>query len=420
MVCKMRAKFLWGNNQDNNHLVRTIQILRSMAQYLPTAILITVALFVGVLSCGDVAFAFDFHADSAHGNNDPAPGYGVNRSTATCENWPGGICSIGDCAHCHDTFDDSICGVNELMLFAKTIINQGSGFCMACHRGANSAQDGGYIINFDYSRRSGSVLTKTCPATIKSAFIFINKDTHMPQMNCDSIVGSAHDLEDIVVRALKNRWGWGSNVWAINPCLGCHDPHRAKEEYPCSLPSGHADKSTWEIWGDESGEKMADYTPTFQYQPPYNATGGYERGKWLQPDYITLCLECHQEELYSSRYGRNLYAINWGIVDNPLGGNRHGNRKSDHSDHGKGKKDPYTTSLNYVLCCTDCHEPHGSRNEYLLRTEVNGTSGIEINTAGHWADFCSACHDDTGVWYDHMYVHNDECWSCHRHSDWRF
>ena len=65
----------------------------------------------------------------------------------------------------------------------------------------------------------------------------------------------------------------------------------------------------------------------------------------------------------------------------------------------------------------DCHEPHGSSSEYLLRTVVNGfaqttviddASGtivgvygaltqpiINIQISGYWVFFCSACHNIT-------------------------
>ena len=149
-----------------------MQIQNSKTQYLPTAVLIVVGLLVWVLMASDaIAWYPATYDESAHGNTS----YGVNRSTAACDNWPGGVCSIGDCTHCHDTFDPAICDVNELMLFAIQFANQRGGLCMRCHSsGAYCQQVDGLIINYDYSRRRGGEETKDCPDNIRMAFKFIN------------------------------------------------------------------------------------------------------------------------------------------------------------------------------------------------------------------------------------------------------
>jgi hypothetical protein len=359
-----------------------MQITRFKIQYLPTAMLILVGVLVWMLSCGDVARAESYTA-SAHGKK-------VNRSGT---GYP-----QGDCAHCHDTFDDSICGVNELMLFATQFTNQRGGLCMRCHSsGPYCEQDGGFIINFDYSRTWGGQTTKDCPDNIRMAFKFINHDTRLPQTNCDLTepIGSAHDLQNIKSSALMDKWGFLSGT-GINPCLGCHNPHQATKEYPCSKPSGHENVNTWEVWGDESGEKMADYLDTGEiYQPPYKVgwtpeEPKYERDADTQPNYVELCLECHQYSQNSLQHG-TVTAIDWENAD--MG------KEAAYRDWSPLKL-PYDNLGSfgkYVLCCTDCHEPHGSRNEWLLRTEVNGTI-VEINEARNWLDFCMACHEVPHNW----------------------
>ena len=67
------------------------------------------------------------YADSAHGDSAD----GVNRSGASYD--------IGDCAHCHDTFDAAICGVNDSFLFAPL---DDPDFCMECHTDTGSVQVG--------------------------------------------------------------------------------------------------------------------------------------------------------------------------------------------------------------------------------------------------------------------------------------
>jgi hypothetical protein len=92
-----------------------------------------------------------------------------------------------------------------------------------------------------------------------------------------------------------------------------------------------------------------------------------------------------------------------------------------HEDSGMGVTTaPYGNSaFNYVLSCLDCHEPHGSENEWLLRTSVNGKDNISVPGPGRWMDFCTACHTDITVHYS-PWDTTTNCYqpsgSCHRHD----
>ena len=76
---------------------------------------------------------------------------------------------------------------------------------------------------------------------------------------------------------------------------------------------------------------------------------------------------------------------------------------------------------NYVLSCTDCHEPHGSTNEWLLRTCVNGKDNITMEWAGDWWDFCTACHVLTTPTYTYhakkWEAYSPKCPVCHEHRN---
>jgi hypothetical protein len=113
-----------------------MQTTKSNIQHVWTVIFILLPAFLWMLSSGDLATAG--YADSAHGDSTN----GVNRSTAACENWPGGLCTTGSCAHCHDTFDPTICGVNDHMLFFFPLDGAGGNddLCMQCHRPSGSLQ----------------------------------------------------------------------------------------------------------------------------------------------------------------------------------------------------------------------------------------------------------------------------------------
>jgi len=368
---------------------------RKIKQIVPFVLMLVTSALWTLTFGGLVSAEGTPYTDSAHGNTS----YGVNRSSMSVEDAAGHGYARGNCAHCHEQHasvggaepDPDNGDPDVYLCFRSPFGSQSVGFCMKCHKGQDSVQYGGYITNYDYSQRRGEE-SKSCPTDVKTNFRFLHYNTRLPRKNCDltEAIGSAHDLLNIRNDALQGYWGWGSNRSVINPCLGCHNVHRATRDFPCALPSGHNNKLTWEIWGDESGEKMADYIGGRIYQPPFQANGAsYERDAYSQPDYNTLCLECHGREggLASEQHG-TVVKIEWGSAVS------HGRGSPVYLNNGPIRA-PYEHSKvgNYILCCTDCHEPHGSRNEWLLRTEVNGVDGIEVNQPLEWFQLCNACHD---------------------------
>ncbi len=345
--------------------------------------------------------------------SDPAhrsPLYGVNRLDAGYD--------IGDCAHCHDTFDESTCGVNELMLFApNNPTSQTDNFCFQCHDSASSVQA---VTNNDYGSTFGGGNANS--TNIKDAFNF-----GLP--NQASTTGSSHNLSDVQSHAISMGLGFTSDT---NACVVCHDPHYAQQNtgvdpHPSGgvktairLPSKYASDST-ELFGDEIGgggsgsEMMSDYTA--KYRAPYYKNGGdnYEpanngtyNGDNL-PNFRRFCLNyCHgRNDVYSTDHDRNLDKIDWA--------NQHHGKTHVGGEFCCGAAiAPYTDKdYNYVMACTDCHETHGSPNEWLLRTCVNGIE-VSIPGPGRFWYFCQACH----TLNQHWAPWNDEldCSQCHNHG----
>ncbi len=395
------------------HLVNLKKYLHNITPFSHIILLISL-LVVSVLFYSSPVSGGPY-LDSAHGDTTD----GVNRTSMSAHGY-----SIGHCAHCHEQHA-SVGGTepvpaggaaSKYLCYQQAFNTQAGGFCMSCHRDSAGQQVGGYVYNEDYSERRGKE-SKDCPESIREAFRFINKNSRVPQNNCGSSAGSAHDLADIVEHALKNNWGWGYFTAKINPCLGCHNPHRATEEYPCSLPSGHSNKATWEIWGDDPGEKMADYLGAGEvYQPPFKVgKTTHERDASTQPNYVELCLECHKDQLASSQHG-TVGAFFFGGIEWD-GITMHG---SGHGLHELGSLNlPYDDEdKNYVLCCTDCHEPHGSSNQWLLRTEVNGKDDITMRWDGDFFEFCTACHKDLSGHALDEFEAGRSCYdmNCHTHG----
>jgi hypothetical protein len=344
-------------------------------------------------------------------------------------------------------------------LFATPFVDQETGFCFRCHMDPDNYIQISMPDQYNYSYLRGGGTTLTCPDDIREAFAFIDI-TASPRFNCSSLSGSSHYLAD-VREYVKGMWGWGDVVEDIDPCMGCHNPHRAKSDWPCSKASDHENVNTWQVWGDESGEKMADYVDSVEgvdlglyriYQSPYRypyTSGSGDVFEWTDageaPDYVSLCVECHEltennnySLVYSTRYGENLGGPEWYREGTILLDFHGAGRASKIAGRIGALELPYDNDLedkNYILMCTDCHEPHGSQNRVLLRSFVNGRdkSGVVVNTDRHDSslpteeknnqilEWCRACHDveTHGVGGNPAYP-DESCFGCHYHGNWGF
>jgi len=370
-----------------------MQIRKSGIRNLPTTILIV----LGVLVWAYVATA-DMYTDSAHGNIDP--GYGVNRSGTDYD--------IGDCAHCHETFEDSICGVNQLMLFYDPYINKCDLFCYRCHSDLFYAEQP--VTNYPYCVTFGGG-TAFYP-NIRKQFC----SSYSLYVNC----GSKHNLWQIR-EVIKNDPDWGFSA-DPSPCVACHPPHAAQRNHPVEI-DGEGKLNTairrpehykntnpqYLLWGDDANERMSSYASSVggTYQAPYygsNPSSTYEPannstsdGSNL-PDYVTFCMDCHVNQQDDPERGENVKAINW---SNSIHGASPANNGDTCSyEGGEGSlKPPYTDDPNnYVLSCLDCHEPHGTdRRLHLIRRFINGQdTGADTGICDNEDDYvaiCQTCHE---------------------------
>jgi hypothetical protein len=287
------------------------------------------------------------------------------------------------------------------------------------------------------------------PTNIKAAFNY-----GLP--NQASTTGSSHNLHKM------RTWLINGGAWLTtdnNACLACHDHHLAQQNRKADPhPSFGGVKTavrriidggsnTANQWGDEpaitslNNEMISDYLNNY-YQAPYYgdisadnwevsyepAGDGTSDGSNL-PNFNYFCLDCHKYSVPSSKTdadpdwlgGRALRAINWGI-----NGDAHGGRAQSPDEdlsctppvYGSLKPPYDDADKNYVLACTDCHEPHGSRNVFLLRTHVNGKdlsayAPIEALTpmeSEGFYEFCTACHEINFACGPHW--QNPYSWGC--------
>jgi hypothetical protein len=382
-----------------------MKIAKSKMQYWRSMVLIVVGVLVWMLSCPDVTPAFDFHLDSAHGNNS----YGVNRSSIVEDQDHPDRYNIGECTHCHDTFDPSICE-NPLMLFVTPLYtSQINSSCLQCHKPTGTSIQVSMPNQRSYTYKFGGDTSITCPKNIRAAFSFIRENGNSRPDICGSDNGSAHHLTSIR-DFLQGLWGFGEVLAEINPCEGCHNKHKAQQHYypvgsdgtsPISLPSTHDDD--WGVYGAVTTERMDSYASPKVYLAPYyyNKTGlgKYEPDGTSQkyganmPDYVTFCTDCHNDsnDIYSIQLGRYLHKFSWDIE-------KHGWAAASDDGSYTDFWYPYydNQSGNYVLSCTDCHEPHGAPNPFLIRQRVNDRTASIPGGKGEWTDLCENCHMHRG------------------------
>lgn len=363
---------------------------------------------ISAFDCGDChTSAATPYTDSAHGNTS----YGVDRS---------GTGTGGDCTHCHDLPAGS---TNDLLLFAPmNQTSQTNNFCFQCHKDTgDSPVQIGMPQQRSYSYRAGG-WTPDPLDDVKEAFSST----------------SSHNLGNILT-FITGKWG---HTASSNPCDACHNPHAAQRDphtegnrgWPVTLPSKHGSSVAGEqLWGDDAGEKMSDYTAF--YQAPYRFEGvgnGYEPdGSAITTNgsnlacYATFCQDCHTSTM--SDYGLTHTGIDWTTTGGESGGDKHGMNPATGNVHYLNA--PYAgawTASGLVLSCTDCHEPHGAPNEMLIRGEVNGGQ-VTIGTIGtddvDLKELCLRCHQNN--WSIHHQSGNPDapyndagaCNDCHA-SGW--
>lgn len=370
------------------------------------------------------------YLNAAHGN----AAYGVNRTATATIGY-----TKGHCGHCHE--QHAMIGGSESVpvggdaspyaLFSDNFTSQSQDFCFDCHKGLGSLQVSFDRTNYNYSYWfGGDHANQTIPNNIYDAF--------------NPVSGSAHNLQDIL-NFVKTKWTETFKDES-NPCNACHNPHLNTRGFPVTRPN---DRNN--IWGDEPGEKMSSFAAAYggQYQAPYryNSTVTYEPDGSIitdgsnLPDYVTFCMSCHNatNTIYSSSLGRNLKNIDWAQQARTYGlvGDYHGAVTRCWGVDGMvgatcgagtanwgSIKEPYLTANrpNYILSCTDCHEPHGAVHgaettvPFLLRKTVNGYFNKNRPGVGGWsweAEFCRSCH-----------VHNSHCGgpasclNCHNHNSY--
>ena len=350
-----------------------------------------------------LAYAANEYTNSAHGSSADTGNYGVLR-TSTDQY------VRGHCAHCHEqhasingteptpnaTTTPSDAGPDKFCLLGNNFnteatvapYDQDDNACFWCHTNSGYVQDN-LIVNNNYAATFGGATAVT--TGIMQAF---NSTSY-------------HNLKNVIDYADSiGTWPFTADS---NPCSACHNVHVAKRNKAnqgnpaytaISKPSVHDS-----LWGDDTdpNERMTIYGT--DYQPPYDADdtnlepdgAGTDRATQAgkTPDYNAFCLDCHQNEVPSSKTSMNPSTTSGYLTAIAWSSEKHGTADANGDIRVEA---PYTpgTGVGYVLSCLDCHEPHGSPNDFLLRNSVNGgtLSGTVSTGLKDYGYLCTRCHID--------------------------
>lgn len=231
----------------------------------------------GLLSPGQAAWAA--YDGSAHGSSTA----GVDRYTAQCVEWPDGTCTIGSCAHCHDTFAQAICNDNEHMLFFSPLdgLWGDDDLCLQCHTETGSLQVSGM---------TGP------PANIETVFAKTFRHNVLGYSDLHrfwpwSPPADTGDAEDRAYLSANKHV----------ECNDCHNPHTAE-------PGLHSGNLAHVAAGTNLVADSGPLLGAFGVEPAWNTTWRYYYGSWLSGGADSwpvtsstammeyqICLKCHAD-----------------------------------------------------------------------------------------------------------------------------
>ncbi|MDI6689795.1 MAG: cytochrome c3 family protein [Actinomycetota bacterium] len=302
--------------------------------------------------------------------------------------WLTGGATSGECINCHNPHgrSDSITGPND-DLYPKLLLkwewNNNSQEEFLCY-GKDPAQKACHAAT------TGSVSGINIYDGFTKGTATYNGPPGSPKIN------TRHDI------GLDAQNYSGAKV----ECIHCHNPHINTGYYDYDSSTAPPTLIRSKFIDPDNRAQLFSGTMTVDYTT----------GTVTLPGYREFCNKCHDNVYPSGVTAPTVTLIN---VKEAYIKDYHGDKAGTGDgmmDGGMGAiKPPYQRGM-AALPCTDCHDPHGSKNIYHIRESIttDQTYSITVTTGvGEPWNLCQACHTKGHKWH-----HN--CFSCHYHGSGRF
>lgn len=191
----------------------------------------------------------------------------------------------------------------------------------------------------------------------------------------------------------------GQSRMTTSQCSDCHDVHlnnsdgnvlllKSTTEYVHQNPIDTSNKTCYTCHRDETGQKQSEAEKNGLKLKPYKYLKYSDEPR--KKEDMSLCFSCHNangtapdiEKFFTVESGHNI------LFD------------SNASTEQEG-----------YLSCSDCHETHGSKNIYILKSSLGNQSTVSYSASEKFEtgnvqkdrqaqiDFCMGCHNGASVIY---------------------
>jgi hypothetical protein len=199
----------------------------------------------------------------------------------------------------------------------------------------------------------------------------------------------------VVSRGMRQlKWIW----------TGHGEPTTAPTNHPTTLYLWNRTTSRWDqvasgVWGGDPDTTSGQFTSSVDPSSCLKCHGTTQPAGVVMPSSVRQIASAWNSttgDYHGTHVGSNPHIVTSGSYSWP-------------EFYSSGLKPGW--SYGASLSCVDCHDPHGSPNQYHFVTTVGDKTGVSVPGSPQWGPLCGGCHaGDASGW--HQY-----CEDCHHSPD---